>query len=176
MRRVVVGGSTSSGKSTFSQVLALRMGVPVIELDALHWGPNWTEAPVPVFRELVRSAIAAEAWVLDGNYSRVRDLTWSRADTFVWLDYPLRVNLWRLFVRTNRRIRSREELWNGNRERFANAYLSTDSLYVWLFRSYWKRKRTWPGLLAGPEGGHLTVHRFTRPRDAERWLRTISKE
>jgi adenylate kinase family enzyme len=173
VQRVVIGGSTSSGKTTFSRALARRMSVPLIELDALHWGPNWTEVPLPIFRERVTAAIAADAWVLDGNYSVVRDLTWGRADTLVWLDYPLRVILWRLFNRTNRRIRSREELWNGNRERFANAYLSTDSLYVWVFRSYWTRKRNWPRALAEPAHRHLVVHRFRTPGEAERWLEGV---
>ena len=174
MRRVVVGGSTSSGKTTFARALADRMGVPVIELDALHWGPNWTEVPREVFRERIARAIAPDGWVVDGNYSVARDLTWGQADTLVWLDYPLRVVLWRLFTRTNRRIRSGEQLFGGNRERFADAYLSRESLYLWVFRSYWKRRRTWPDLLAGPEGRHLAVHRFRSPRDAERWLRAIS--
>jgi len=176
MRRVVVGGSTASGKTTFSLALADRMGVPVIELDALHWGPHWTEVPTDTFRERIASAIEPEAWVVDGNYSVARDLTWGRADTLVWLDYPLRVVLWRLFTRTNRRIWSGEALFGGNRERFADAYLSRESLYVWVFRSYWRRRRTWPDLLAGPEGRHLTVHRFRMPQDAERWLRTVGRE
>ena len=174
MRRVVIGGSTSSGKTTFSRALARRMDVPLIELDALYWGPNWTEAPPPIFRERVSAAIAGDTWVLDGNYSVVRDLTWARADTLVWLDYPLRVILWRLFERTNRRIRSREELWNGNRERFRNAYLSTNSLYLWLFRSYWMRRRTWPRALAEPAFRQLTVHRFRSPGNADRWLSSIT--
>jgi adenylate kinase family enzyme len=153
MRRVVVGGSTGSGKTTFSRELALRMGVPVIELDALHWGPGWTEEPPPAFRARIAKAVEADAWVVDGNYSVARDLTWGRADTLVWLDYRLAVVLWRLFKRTNRRIWSREELWNGNRERFSDAYLSRESLYLWLVssgrtggagatgRSSWPRRR-----------------------------------
>ena len=152
------------------------MGVPVIELDALHWGSNWTEVPREMFRERIAAAIAPDDWVVDGNYSVARDLTWGRADTLVWLDYPLRVVLWRLFTRTNRRIRTGEELYAGNRERFADAYLSRESLYVWIFCSYWKRRRTWPRLLAGPGGRHLAVHRFRTPRDAERWLQTIGRE
>lgn len=170
MRRVVVGGSTGAGKTTFARELARRMGVPIIELDALHWGPDWSEEPVPVFRERVSAAVAADAWVVDGNYSVSRDLTWGRADTLVWLDFSFPVIAWRLFRRTNRRIRSREELWNGNRERFRGAYLSTDSLYLWLLRSYWARRRAWPAALAGPHGRHLTVLRFRNPRAANAWL------
>ena len=81
-----------------------RLGIPYIELDALHWEPNWTEAPDEVMRERVRSAISGEAWVVDGNYSAIRDLVWARADTVVWLDLPLPTILARYARRTIRRL------------------------------------------------------------------------
>ena len=173
MRRVVVGGSTGAGKSTFARSLAARMGVPVIELDAIRHGPNWTELPDDEFRARVGERTAADAWLVDGNYSMIRDVTWSRADTLIWLDYPLRTVMWRLFRRTNRRVFRQEVLWNGNRERFANAYLSRESLYLWVLRSYWRRRRNWPLLLAEPRHAHLAVLRFRRPQEAERWLAGI---
>ena len=177
MRRVVVGGETSAGKTTFSRALAARLGIPVIELDALFWGPNWTKPEPDAFRARVAEHIAGDAWVIDGNYSATRDLVWARADTFIWLDPPFRVLLWRLFRRTNRRIRSREELWtgSGNRERFSNAYLSKDSLYVWLARAYRRHRRAWPQALARPEYAHLRVHRFRDPRGAVRWLDSLGE-
>jgi adenylate kinase family enzyme len=173
MRRVVVGGSTASGKSTFARELAQRLRAPLIDLDELHWGPQWTETPADVFRARVDDATRGAAWVVDGNYSVTRDLTWDRADTLVWLDYSFGVVLWRLIRRTNRRIRSRELLWNGNRERFAAAYLSVDSLYIWLLRSFWRRRRTWPQLLALPQYAGLVVHRFRTPGEARRWLDSV---
>jgi adenylate kinase family enzyme len=172
MRRVVVGGSTASGKSTFARALAQRMGVPLIELDAIRHGPNWTETPDDAFRAHIDPLTSRDAWVVDGNYSITMDLTWGRADTLVWLDYSLRLVLWRLFLRTNRRIFTREVLWNGNRERFADAYLSRESLYVWVLRSFWRRRRTWPRWLAD-QYRHLLVHRFRTPGEADRWLRSI---
>ena len=173
MRRVVIAGDTNAGKTTFSRALAARMGVPVIELDAVFWGPNWTETPRDEFRARVALLIAADTWVVDGNYSAVRDLVWSRADTLVWLDPPFHVLLRRLFVRTNRRVFGRVELWNGNRERFRHAYFSTDSLYVWLVKAYRKHHREWPHLLAQPEYANLVVHRFRTSREAARWLASV---
>lgn len=173
MRRVVVGGSTGAGKSTFARALAARLGLPVIELDALRHGPGWSETPDDEFRARVVAATAGAAWVVDGNYSVIRAVTWGRADTLVWLDYPLPTVAWRLFRRTNRRIFRREALWNGNRERFRTAYLSRDSLYLWLLRSYWKRRRTWPAVLAEPAHRHLTVVRLADPRAAAAWLAAL---
>jgi len=150
------------------------MGVPVIELDSLFHGPNWTPTPTEVFRQRILAATSDDAWVIDGNYSVVRDVTWGRADTLVWLDPSITTVLRRVFKRTNRRIRSREELWNGNRETFRNAYLSLDSLYVWILRSHWRRRRTWPRILAQPEYRHLEVHCFRTPSEAARWLAETS--
>ena len=42
--RVNVKGISGSGKSTFGRELAERLGVPYLEMDAVHHGPNWTEA------------------------------------------------------------------------------------------------------------------------------------
>ena len=116
-RRINVVGTSSVGKSTLAASIARLLEVPHVELDALHWEPNWTAAPIEVFRERVRAAIAGDAWVVDGNYAKARDLVWDRVEAVVWLDLPLRTILWRYLRRTARRVGRREELWGGNRER-----------------------------------------------------------
>ncbi len=50
MNRIVVIGSSCSGKSTFSQHLAIKEEVEYIELDQIHWLPNWEERPDEEFR------------------------------------------------------------------------------------------------------------------------------
>ena len=93
------------------------MGASHVELDALNWEPNWTTAPTDVFRRRVTEAVRGDRWIVDGNYSDVRDVVWSRATALVWLDYSLARTLGRLFWRTFRRVFTREDLWSGNRER-----------------------------------------------------------
>jgi adenylate kinase family enzyme len=173
MQRVNVVGTSSSGKSTLARTLAERLGVPCIELDALHWEPNWTEAPTEVMRERVRAAIGPDSWVVDGNYSAVRDLVWARADTVVWLDLPLRTILARYAGRTVRRIRGREELWSGNRERIRHL-LGRDSLLWWILSTYRRRRRDYPLLLAAHP--HITAIRLRSPRAATAWLASIGAE
>lgn len=173
-QRIVVIGVTGSGKTTLAQQLARRLGYPNVELDALHWDADWTMAPDDVFRERIAQALGGPVWVTDGNYSKARDLIWGRADTIIWLDYPLVVNLWRLTRRNISRVAQRTELWNGNRETFYSAFLSRDSLYLWALKSHRKKRRDYSRLFAEPPYAHLTTIHLRSPRAAARWLASIS--
>jgi hypothetical protein len=172
VKRAVVQGTSGSGKTTFSTALAARMGVPHIELDALHHGPNWTEASSVELQERVLAAIeATDRWVVDGNYERkFGDLVLERADTVVWLDLPLHVCLARLWRRTSGRIRDDVELWNGNKESWRGALWGTESLFVWTVRSHVHRRRTFPAHLERlPQ---LDVVRLRSATEADAWLAT----
>jgi adenylate kinase family enzyme len=174
MQRVSVIGVTGSGKTTFAASLARRLQVPHVELDALHWEPNWTMAELDVFRRRVTSHVAADGWVVDGNYSKVRDIVWRRADTVVWLDYSFALTFGRLLRRTLARIHTREELWNGNRERFSDQFLSRESLFVWAIKTHSRYRATFPALLASAAYSHLRVVHLRAPRDAQTWLDSLS--
>jgi adenylate kinase family enzyme len=172
-RRIVVIGTTCSGKTTLAAQIAQRLGVGHVEMDALNWQPNWTETPLDVFRASIADALSPNAWVVDGNYRKVRDIVWARADTIIWLDYALPVILTRLFKRTLRRVVTREELWNGNRETLRGTLLSRDSLLLWALKTYRRRRRETPMWLARPEYQHLTLIHLTLPQAADHWLAQI---
>ncbi len=172
-RRIVVVGTSGAGKTTLARHLAERLGVPHVELDAIHWGPNWTPAPPDDFRRRTAEALAGEAWTVCGNYSRVRDIVWSRADTLVWLDYPLPTVLWRVVSRTMYRSLTRQELWSGNRERLSTALLSKDSIILWALQTYRRRRQEYPVLFAQPEYAHLRVVRLYSPHETQRWLEAM---
>lgn len=166
-RKIAVIGTTCSGKTRLARTLAEQLDVPHIELDALHHGPNWAEAPREEFRARVGDAIAGDGWVVDGSYqSKLGDLVLKRADLVVWLDLPMHTILLRLLVRTIRRIRSRVELWNGNRETWRGAFLSRQSLFVWVLKTHFGRRRRYAASLARFE----TV-RLRSAEEAELWLR-----
>jgi adenylate kinase family enzyme len=120
VKRVSVVGNSGSGKSTLARALATRLGVPHIELDALNHQSGWQRLPAVEFRERIDTATAAGGWVVDGNYSAVRDLVWARADTVAWLDPPRRTVMRQVVWRSVHRVAMRVELWNGNRERWRN--------------------------------------------------------
>jgi adenylate kinase family enzyme len=171
LRRVHVVGTSGSGKTTLARRLARRLNIPHVELDALHWEPNWT--PAPDFRERVDEALGGEAWTTDGNYSQVRDIVWQRADTVVWLDYSLPLILWRVTTRTLRRSLTSEKLWNTNRENLRQALFGRDSIIYYALRTYRRRRRQYPALFQQPEYAHLAIVRLTRPGQARRWLADI---
>lgn len=163
-------GTSGSGKTTVGRAIASRLGIPFVELDALAWLPGWTNRPLAELRELVEERTRGPSWVVDGNYSKVRDLVWGRADTVVWLDYPFRRVFGQLLRRTVRRALRREELWNGNRESLRMSFFSRESILLWAIRMHGRRKRQYPGLLARPEHGHLNVIRLRSPAETRRWL------
>jgi adenylate kinase family enzyme len=175
-KRVVVVGVTSSGKSTLAEKLAKRFDLNYIELDALHWEPDWQGAPLEVFRARVEKATQAEKWIVAGNYHVVRDLVWPKAEAVIWLDYPLLTVLWQLTRRNFRRWWTQELLWGTNREPLwvHFKFWSNESLYHWLFKTYWRRKREIPLLLSQPEHQHLKLIRLGHPKKMEEWLNTLS--
>ncbi len=172
-QRIAIVGSTGSGKTTLAEAIAQRLGLPHVEIDALHWDPGWRETDIVIFRKRLSEALTGPAWVVDGNYAKVRDIIWPRADTLIWLELPLAVVLWRLFWRTLRRVVTREELWNGNKETFRGAFFSQDSLLVYVFKSRKKHRQTYPDLFQQPEYSHLRLIHFRTTAQVKSWLDTL---
>jgi adenylate kinase family enzyme len=172
VKRVVVQGTSGSGKTTVARTLAGRLGVAYVELDALNHGPNWSEASDDELRQRVLAAIdGRDDWVVDGNYERkFGDLVLERADTVVWLDLPLRVCLARLWRRTSGRIRDDVELWNGNKESWRGVLWGRDSLFAWTVRSHVRRRRTFAAHLERLP--NLDVVRLRSAGEVEAWLST----
>jgi adenylate kinase family enzyme len=116
VRRIALVGTSGSGKTWLGREIARRLAVPFVELDSIYHQPGWQPLPAEEFRRRVADIVAGAGWVIDGNYSAVRDVVWTRADTVIWFDLPRRVVMRQLVTRTLRRAITRAELWNGNRE------------------------------------------------------------
>lgn len=174
-QHIVIVGTTSSGKSTLAETLANKFGYDFIELDALHWEPNWQGASLEIFRARVQTAIQAPGWIVAGNYHVVRDIIWAKAEVIIWLDYPLPIVFWQLTRRTFSRWWNQELLWGTNREDLWTHFKlwSEESLFHWLFKTYWKRKREYPLLFSMPEHQHLEIIHFKHPTETEKWLNNL---
>ena len=162
--KIAVIGSCCSGKTTLAGRLAERLGVPHIELDALHHGPNWQEATAEELRARVEEALAGlDGWVTDGNYmGKLGTSVLDQADTIVWLDLPLRTLLPRIWRRTRRRMRDRVELWNaGNFETWRG---------WWVLTSYTSAPTTGGGSYWPPRFEGRNVVRLRSPAEVDAWL------
>ncbi len=176
LRRIAVVGTSGAGKTSFAKCVSQLLNIPHIELDELHWAANWVEVPDAIFRERVSKAIAADAWVTDGNYQAVRDLVWSRVDAVIWLDYSFHLVMSRLFFRTMERIINKTEIWHGNRETWHKQFLEKDSILWWGISTYARRRKEYSILSKSREFEHIKFIRFAEPKEAEAWLLQLKKQ
>ncbi len=157
MPRIVVVGTSCAGKTTLAKKIACALELPHVELDAVHWRPGWEPSPPEEFRASMSKALVGDRWVVDGNYSVVRDIVWSRANTLIWLNYSFPVIFRRALARTLRRVFTGEELFSGNRESFRLAFLSADSILVWVLKTYRRRRKEYPKLFKEEMFSHLRI-------------------
>lgn len=172
MRRVSVVGAPGSGKTGLARRLAVALDVPHVELDSIFHQPGWRELPRDEFRDRVRREVACDAWVVDGNYSVVRDLVLERADTVVWLDLPRSLVMRRVISRTIRRAVTRERLWNGNREPLTNFYRldPEKNIIRWTWIKYGDYGERYQRDMQDPRNAHVRFVRLRSPRDVDDFL------
>ena len=176
MRRVSVVGNSGSGKSTLGQSLAVALGAEFLELDSVNHQADWEPLPIEEFRRRVAAVVADERWVIDGNYGRVRDLVWARADTVIWLDLPRRTVMRRVIWRSLRRVAGRVELWNGNRERWRNLFTldTEESVIAWAWRNHDSNRVGFEAAMADPLNAHLRFIRLRSPAEVRRFRRNAA--
>ncbi|MCI0754375.1 P-loop NTPase family protein [Teichococcus vastitatis] len=173
--RIVVIGISGAGKTTLARRLAARLGLPHLELDAVYWGPGWTEAAEPAMRQSLLALAEQPGWVADGNYfAEALPTLWTRATHLVWLDYPHRVVMPRVIRRSAWRLLGRATLWNGNRERWRNLLDPGHPVrYAW--RMLLPRRAAIEAALASGLWSELEVIRLRHPAEAEGALDRLAR-
>ena len=165
MKRVLIIGPCGSGKSTLLRKLGPLLGLPTHHLDRMNWKPGWIESDRDELRTRIADVVAQERWLIDGNYGGSLDLRLPRADTIIYLDFPIALCLWRVFRRMMSASRSeRPDMTEGCTERLDLAFL----FYVATW-AMGPRKRT-ETKLAGFRG---SLVRLESPAATKRWLAGI---
>ncbi len=168
----IILGPSGSGKTTFARELGERVGVSPIEVDAHFWAEGWIPVDSLELQEkvlgLLDSAVT-QGWIVEGHDTKIRLLTWPRADQVVWLDYPPALIRFRLVKKILANALSRRVLWNGNRENLARALFGPDSRLYRGWRDAGIRNREYAELFEG-KISDFDLHRFQTPRQARRWL------
>jgi adenylate kinase family enzyme len=176
VRRISVVGNSGSGKTTIASGLAAALGVPHLELDAVFHQPGWQPLETGEFRRIVADFTADGGWVVDGNYSKVQDIVWSRADTVIWVDPPRHRVMRQLLARTLRRMATGAELWNGNREQWRNLLRldPQESILAWAWTNHHAYRDRYASARADPASEHLSFVRLRTPADVAALLRDVA--
>jgi adenylate kinase family enzyme len=178
VRRVSVVGNAGSGKSTVARALAARLDVAWVELDAIYHRSGWQPLAVAEFRARVAAAIAADGWVVDGNYSVVKDLVWARADTVIWLDPPRWRVMGQLLWRSVGRAAFGTTLWNGNREHWRNLFTVNPehSVLAWAWHQHRVYRHRYTTATTDPGWAHLQFIRLRSRADLQHLLCSTDAE
>lgn len=171
--RVMVVGTSCSGKTTFARDLAGRLDVPHVELDAIHWLPGWQERETEEFKALITKETRSDAWVTDGNYRAVHDILLKRATAIIWLNYPFPLTFWRAVKRTVHRALTGQKICGDNRESIRIAFFSRQSIILWVITSYRRRKRQYRSFFDSDAFAHIAKFELTSPDDAKVFLEQI---
>jgi len=165
MQRVIVIGPCGAGKSTASHRIATALGLPIYHLDKLHWSAGWVEGSKDELRAALAPIVASDCWLIDGNYGSTMEARLKRADTVVYLDYPITLCLWRAAQRVwFYRGRSRPDMAEDCPERF-------NFEFFWYIANWNRhaRPRT-ENLLKASEARILC---FKKPQQLDRWLSNL---
>lgn len=169
--RILLNGTSGSGKTTVATRINATLGIPHVELDALYHGPGWV--PRSCFVEDVRAFASTDKWVTEWQYGSVRDLLLDRADLVVWLDLPTSTVMRQVASRTLGRRLRHEELWNGNTEPPLHAFLTDrDHVVRWAWRHRHNAAQRAAEVLATQP--MMPVVRLRSRREIDAWFTTLA--
>jgi adenylate kinase family enzyme len=174
--RFVIQGPSGSGKTTLAGALAAQLGCAHLELDAIFHQRDWTPIELDDFRSKVEEFTAGPQWVIDGNYSHVRDIVWARADVIAFIDLPRSTVMSRVVKRTLRRVIRQEEMWNGNRESLRNvvSFNRSKNIILWSWTTHSKYHEHVPEE-ARQQAHHAQVVMLRSTQEVEAFLRSSGR-
>ncbi len=169
MKRILVIGTSGSGKSTFAQKLSECLRLPFFASDHFYWEPGWKTASPEKVHQQVLDVICQEAWVLDGNFDDEHEWLWQRADCIIWLDHSLMIILRRIASRNMRWVLTRQPTWSGNQMNMQRAMSGIRHAV----KSYSEKRQNYPKWL--PELSDTILYRFQTSHEADVWLQSLNQ-
>lgn len=169
MKRILVIGTSGTGKSTLAQRLSNVLHLPFFASDPFYWDAHWKPASDAKVLQQVQDVIRREAWILDGNFDNERGLVWRQADCIIWLDYSLATICRRVILRNLFWVLTQQPTWSGNRMTLRRALSGSRHA----IKSYSLKRQNYPHWLAELSG--ITIHRFHTTRETEAWLQSLKQ-
>ena len=168
MQRILVIGKPGSGKSTFSQKLREKTGLPLIHLDKLWWQGNWEQTSREEFDIALQQELEKPQWIIDGNFSRTLPHRLQYCDHVIFFDLPTWVCLWGVTQRVFQHYgRTRPDMGGNCPESFDKQKIS---LYRGILTFNRRNRQKFYNMLQ--ESG-VTCTVFRSRKEANRFLENI---
>lgn len=157
MKRVMIVGGPGAGKSTLARALGAQTGLPVYHMDRIHYQTGWVERPREEKDRLTHEVHARDEWIFEGGHSRTYAERVARADTYIWLDVPVLLRIFRVLRRAVKYYgRTRPDLPEGCPERLSR---QTVEFLRFIWRTRHTARAQMEAIYRDPPP-HLTVYRL----------------
>lgn len=96
MNRIVILGSSGTGKTTLCRMLSDKLHIKALHLDSVYWLKDWNNLNKEQFDIYMKEYLRKNnRWVIDGNYSNNNHFTYrlNLADTIIFLDFGTQLSL-----------------------------------------------------------------------------------
>nr|WP_255670625.1 AAA family ATPase [Cognatishimia sp. F0-27] len=160
----MIVGQPGSGKSTLAREIGARTGLPVVHVDHIHHLPGWGARPRDEKIAMALDVQAQPEWVFEGGLSATWEDRFARADTIIFLDFPLWLRGWRVIKRTLRYYgKTRPDMAEDCPERFNWEFTR------WIWDTRHSGREGPLRLIADPVPGKRRFH-LTSRADVRRFL------
>lgn len=167
--KIWIVGSPGAGKSYVADRLSASLGTEVVRLDEIFWHPSWTKRGLSEVQNSLAERLAADAWIIDGDYPELAPFLRGLVGTLIWLDMPFPLLLSRILSRTTTRIRTRANVCGGNTETVRKLF-TLDSMPIYLCRTYVSRRSQLRSLAQELQMAGAVVLRLRSRRQVEEFL------
>ncbi len=169
MDKIAIFGGPGTGKTVLARELAARLDLPHTQLDEILFTPDGTLG-LDEFRARAAAVTDGDRWIVEGNFAKLADVTWHRADVLVWLDYRLSLIMWRIVTRSLRQLTGREPDAQAERLTWRHAFFDRRSLLRTAIRKYRHNRPRYARQAEQTEALGVSVLRMHTPAQTRRWL------
>ncbi|MEV6702600.1 adenylate kinase [Streptomyces sp. NPDC051453] len=174
MQKIALFGQPATGKTTLAKWLSTELGYPHTDLDGLLFTPD---GPLPLeeFRRQAAEVAQHDEWIVEGNFSKLADVVWHRADVLVWLDFPLILVLYRIVRRSLSQLAGHEDSAQARQLTWRKAFFVRRSLLRTAIRKYRRNRPRYAQQVDETADLGVQVIRLRSPREVRRWKTEMRK-